>query len=432
MLIHLLIIIKNNLRANLLLMAGMFVIATSLWYAVDYVYAVVVNQQKSLGFDWEHVYYVQAAVLPNESVECDTASRSDDEVTAEYLEFYNRLQHHPAVESACYTLMHFHYIWKNGSGTMSYDTLKTSAMYREVTPSYFTVFRVRGADECSPEELSRRASHTNDFVVTENTACRLLNPDINNMTVKGVELAGRFIHSGVSMREDEPDSVRVAAVCENQKYNEYSNWSKAVYRIVQLGQGDFKISYGSIPYHDIFIRVKADADRPGFVESFRKEMKKQLRVGNLYLADMRPMSYYRNEHLADYRSDLYTYLAIAGFFLANAFLAILGTFWFRTQQRREELAVRLVAGATPHNLQTLLMGEGFLLITIAYIPALVVAYNLGISDLVETLPVEWSFTRFLIGGLVTFLLLWAIAAISIWFPARQAMSIQPAEALHGE
>ena len=41
MLIHLLIIIKNNLRANLLLMAGMFVIATSLWYAVDYVYAVV-------------------------------------------------------------------------------------------------------------------------------------------------------------------------------------------------------------------------------------------------------------------------------------------------------------------------------------------------------------------------------------------------------
>lgn len=67
---------------------------------------------------------------------------------------------------------------------MSYDTLKTNAMYREVTPSYFTVFRVRGADECSPEELSRRASHTNDFVVTENAACQLLNPDLNNVTVK--------------------------------------------------------------------------------------------------------------------------------------------------------------------------------------------------------------------------------------------------------
>lgn len=49
MLIHLLIIIKNNLRANLLLMAGMFVMLLTV-VAVDYVYAVVVNQQKSLGF----------------------------------------------------------------------------------------------------------------------------------------------------------------------------------------------------------------------------------------------------------------------------------------------------------------------------------------------------------------------------------------------
>ena len=55
-------------------------------------------------------------------------------------------------------------------------------------------------------------------------------------------------------------------------------------------------------------------------------MKKQLRVGNLYLADIRPMSYYRNEHLADYRSDLYTYLAIAGFFLANCIFGHIGYF----------------------------------------------------------------------------------------------------------
>lgn len=61
MLIHILKIIKNNLRANLLLVAGIFVIATSLWYAVDYVYAVAVNGQKSLGFEWENVYYIQVA-----------------------------------------------------------------------------------------------------------------------------------------------------------------------------------------------------------------------------------------------------------------------------------------------------------------------------------------------------------------------------------
>ena len=49
----------------ILLVAGIFVIATSLWYAVDYVYAVAVNGQKSLGFEWENVYYIQVGVLPS-------------------------------------------------------------------------------------------------------------------------------------------------------------------------------------------------------------------------------------------------------------------------------------------------------------------------------------------------------------------------------
>lgn len=127
-----------------------------------------------------------------------------------------------------------------------------------------------------------------------------------------------------------------------------------------------------------------------------------------------------------------TYLSVAGFFLINAFLAVLGTFWFRTQQRREELAVRLVAGATPRSLMGLLMGEGALLVTMAYVPALIVAFNLGHAELVQTWPVEWSGIRFLSGGLITYALLLAITAFSIWFPARQAMKIQPAEALHGE
>ena len=387
MLIHLLIIIKNNLRANLLLMAGMFVIATSLWYAVDYVYAVVVNQQKSLGFDWEHVYYVQAAVLPNESVECDTASRSDDEVTAEYLEFYNRLQHHPAVESACYTLMHFHYIWKNGSGTMSYDTLKTSAMYREVTPSYFTVFRVRGADECSPEELSRRASHTNDFVVTENTACRLLNPDINNMTVKGVELAGRFIHSGVSMREDEPDSVRVAS--------------------------------NSIP---------------GFTEHFMQDMQGKLSIGPYYLYDIN--SYGDMKEAFDIEQGTVNYLnttyAVILFFVFNIFLGMLGTFWFRTRKNRSEIALRMALGCSRMNVFGYYVLEGILLLVSAAIPAVFVCANMQMADLTVHTLMEPAWGRFLLCFVSAMLLLGIIILLGIYFPARKAMRIEPADALHNE
>ena len=37
-----------------------------------------------------------------------------------------------------------------------------------------------------------------------------------------------------------------------------------------------------------------------------------------------------------------------------------------------------------------------LLVTFAYIPALIVAYNLGVADLVNTWPVEWSLGRFIV------------------------------------
>lgn len=302
MLIHILKIIKNNLRANLLLVAGIFVIATSLWYAVDYVYAVAVNGQKSLGFEWENVYYIQVGVLPQESLERDTTTRSPEMMTGEYLEFCNRLKRHPAVKDLCYTRMHFHYVWKNGTQTVFYDTLQAGAYTRMVSPGYFSVFGVKGADGCSPEELSKRA-RPEEMVMTDNLARYLISGKGSKEYTprKGVEMVGKL----VSFNKDGSDSVRVSAVCENQKYNEYTSQQAALYYVRNDG---FKCTYASIPYQDLFIRVKADADRPGFVEAFRKEMKKQLRVGNLYLADMRPMSEFRNEQLSDYRSELYTYL----------------------------------------------------------------------------------------------------------------------------
>jgi len=422
MLRHIFKLIGNNLRSNLLLMAGLFVISTALWYAVDYVYAVAVNAQKSLGFDWRHVYYVQVDVLPPVSADRDTARHTPEDAAADHREFCARILRHPAVESMCWTRMHFHYVWKNSTTSLKQDTLSTWALQRYVSPEYFTVFRVKGADGSSPEQLTR-AVQNGGMIVTEDVAEALVGPNESPTA-----LVGRTVED-----MGERDSMRVTAVCEKQKYNEYGAWQNACYPVVRLGIDDgWQMDYASVPYFDRFIRVKPEADGPDFVRTFRREMRRQLRVGNLYLSDLRPLSQYRDEHLADYRSDLYTYLSVAGFFLVNAFLAVLGTFWFRTQQRREELAVRLVAGATSRGLMRLLMAEGALLVSMAYVPALVVAFNLGHADLVPTYPVTWTVGRFIIGGLLTYVLLLAITVFSIWFPARQAMRIQPAEALHGE
>lgn len=46
-----------------------------------------------------------------------------------------------------------------------------------------------------------------------------------------------------------------------------------------------------------FIRVKPGADGAAFAADFRKEMEQQLRVGNIYLKDVFPMSHYRDQFL---------------------------------------------------------------------------------------------------------------------------------------
>lgn len=127
------------------------------------------------------------------------------------------------------------------------------------------------------------------------------------------------------------------------------------------------------------------------------------------------------------------------FLLVNVFLGLIGTFWFRTRRRRNEIALRLAMGSTKKQIFCLLMGEGLLLLTLVTLPAMIVCYNVGIAEftmghteLITTWPVKWSFLRFLLGSLGAWLLIALMVVIGIWFPARQAIKIQPAEALHEE
>lgn len=117
---------------------------------------------------------------------------------------------------------------------------------------------------------------------------------------------------------------------------------------------------------------------------------------------------------------------------AISILAVLGTFWFRTQQRRSELGLRVALGGSRGGLRKLLLGEGLILLTLAFIPAMIVGANLGFAEVVSNYPVEFTSFRFLAGIFITYILLAITVFIAVWLPAWQAMGIQPAEALHEE
>ena len=191
----------------------------------------------------------------------------------------------------------------------------------------------------------------------------------------------------------------------------------------------------------IVFRVKPAADGPDYRTNFIREIAPRLDVDDLFVADAVPYTeqQLQFEVMNGDTDKVNSQAIVVLFLLVNVFLGVIGTFWFRTRRRRSEIALRLAMGSTKNQVFRLLAGEGLLLLALVTLPAMIICYNIGVAEfiigrteLISTWPVEWSFVRFLLGSLAAWILIALMVMVGIWFPARQAMKIQPAEALHEE
>ena len=209
---------------------------------------------------------------------------------------------------------------------------------------------------------------------------------------------------------------------------------------MRLGEQLMREEFGSQQAQIVF-RVKPAADGPDYREQFLREIAPRLDTDNIFVADAEPYTQMQAQFEVMYgdTDKVNSQTIVVLFLLGNVFLGLIGTFWFRTRRCRNEIALRLAMGSTKKQIFCLLMGEGLLLLTLVTLPAMIVCYNVGIAEftmghteLITTWPVKWSFLRFLLGSLGAWLLIALMVVIGIWFPARQAIKIQPAEALHEE
>ena len=120
--------------------------------------------------------------------------------------------------------------------------------------------------------------------------------------------------------------------------------------------------------NELCIRVKPEMDHD-IKEMLMKDAPTQFRIGNLMVTDVVSFKDIRRNFQTFYTNRERNYYAGMGFLLLNIFLGLLGTFWFRTQQRVGEIAIRKVNGATDRSIFNRLIGEGLLLLVVATIPA---------------------------------------------------------------
>ena len=410
--------IRNEWRSNLWLALELLLVSVVMWYIIDLLYCRMATYLEPRGFDTEHCYLINMGVLTDKSPDytpySDTHKQSD-----EVRELVERLRRRPEVEVVSLSLSAYPYNGSNGSAEVDYDTLHAPrwTIRRIVTPDFVRVFRYQGARGETSEQLAEILER-GDFLASDNLYRKYGVPMTSLVGKKEFYLFG-----------DTTQTYRLGAALQNVRWDDYSQASTSysmVYNMNLLPDDWINAD------NELCIRVRADRDQ-NFMENLKADSEKQFRIGNLYISDIKSFKDIRRSFQQGDTSQMRILVVGMGFLLLNIFLGLLGTFWFRTQQRRGEIALHKAMGATDGAVFGRLISEGIFLLLIVTVPAVIIDIVLAHFELNSWrngTTLEWPRLAFCV--VTTFVLIAAMIGVGIGLPARRAMKVQPAEALHDE
>ncbi len=404
--------IKNEWLSNLWLALELLVVSVVMWYVVDYLYTRAATYMEPRGFNIEHCYLIELGELTPKSPDY-TPDKTGDDTHADITELLERLRRRPEVEAVSLSQNSFPYNGSNSTDLVRYDTLQSPGwtIRRMVTPDFVRVFRYQGTRGETPEQLAEMLER-GEFLASDNLY-RKYDRKLTEFVGKRFQLFG-----------DTTKTYQLGAALQDVRYHDYDQ-ARSSYCFLA------KQSFYYIGL-ELCVRVREGQDND-FITKLKKDSESQFRVGNLFISEIRSFHEIRRNFQQAWTNDIRNYVMGMGFLLLNIFLGLLGTFWFRTQQRRSEIALHKAHGATDGAIFRRLLSEGLLLLAVVTPIALVIDWNLAHMELNSWrngTTLEWD--RLLLCAGISFVLMALMIAIGIGIPARKAMKVQPAEALHDE
>ena len=404
--------IKNEWLSNLWLALELLVVSVVMWYVVDYLYTRAATYLEPRGFNIEHCYLIELGELTPKGPDY-MPDKSRDDTHADIAELVERLRRRPEVEAVSLSQNSYPYNGSNSSGEVRYDTLQSPewTIRRMVTPDFVRVFRYQGTRGETPEQLAEMLER-GEFLASDNLY-RKYDHKLTEFVGKRFQLFG-----------DTTKTYQLGAALQNVRYHDYDQ-ARSSYCFLA------KQSFYYVGL-ELCVRVREGQDN-NFITKLKEDSESQFRIGNLFISEIRSFHDIRRNFQQAWTNDIRNYVMGMGFLLLNIFLGLLGTFWFRTQQRRSEIALHKAHGATDGAIFRRLLSEGLLLLAVVTPIALVIDWNLAHLELNSWrngTTLEWD--RLLLCAGISFVLMALMIAIGIGIPARKAMKVQPAEALHDE
>lgn len=416
--IHNLHMIWARFRSNGWVLAELFLVFIVMWFLCDSLGCMKYTFYRPLGYNIDHVYQL-TTIIGGESR--DTSLVEADK----YLGILEKLEREPSVEVAALSYWSLPMSGRNSYNLLAVqDTIGQNSRMIYATEGYTRVFRMQ-------EDKTRSFSKLpvgNQNVMLSRAAADYFKEKVPDFS----------LDTPLRWYGDSATIVTQRGIIGSFRDYRYGSDSRWIF--MRLDKPFIYENFND-QRADIVFRVKAAADGADYRERFIREIAPKLDTDNAFIADAAPYTeqQLQFEVMNGNTDRVNSQTIVALFLLVNVFLGLIGTFWLRTRRRQSEIALRLAMGSTRRQIFHLLMGEGLLLLALVTLPAMLVCYNVGVAEIsigrteiISTWPVKWGEIRFLLGSFGAWLLIALMVAAGIWFPARRAMKIEPAEALHEE
>lgn len=415
-------IIWQQRSSNAWIWGEILLVSICLWYVVDDLYVKSWLYYTPIGYDISNVYTIDLGALTEENHEYHPQNEYGSTLGEDLLTLVSRIKTHPGVEAVGISSASLPYsYWRNYSNLMRIrnemnDTLEIGTTRRYMaTPDYLRVFRyttLQGNTETLANNLN-----FNQIIISQDVEEQLY-PE------------GHAMDKVIDFNLNDSLETRIGGVMNPIRFGDFETYSPTF--ILPMSEKMIAEALNEERFQGTQITLRTTTAEKDFISNFKKNMANILRYNNIYLLDVRSFEDIRSKYIRNDINNSKMYLATVFFLLTNIFLGIVGTFFFRTQHRQSEMGLRIALGSTKENLRSIFIVEGLTILMLAFLPASVIALNLGLKEIVNVDIMPFSLQRFMICQMITFLLMSFMIVLGIWYPAQQACRINPAETLRNE
>lgn len=430
-------LIWNQRRMNGWIFIELLVVSFFLWIVLDPICVLTATKNISPGYEEEGRMVVRLAKYEATNARYDAEAEKNDSMKVAHYERVARIiRDLPEVESLSIPMQMSFPGSGNWSGMMLFRDTADVAKNKSVHMQWYAF--VEGSNPFSTYGMKN--VHTG----------RYLNPDegIKGVYVSenlAVELFGTndAVGKKVYQNQHKDTELTIAGVFEDYKHYEYQ---QPYPLLIYFQKGIEASPYMHWRYPFVF-KLKEGVNEETFKKRFVSEVAPQLAWGNLRFHSITSFSEVieDNNEMGGINNKIRLNYALAGFAVLCIFLGMLGTFWIRSNARRQEIGVMRSMGASKQRIVTQFLTEAALLVTMAFVCALpLLLHYVHVEGMYETgftgsnpiiSPKYWVNNfgcHFGIVSLITYFILLFVALVGTLIPVKRAADVLPADALRDE